>query len=837
MDVGAGNRMVASSTRTFRCCGSMGLAESNGASAVTVKSQAELDALDASVPIPIVPDDFLMHPTGDDVPWAGPCDPYPTPSVGGSTVIRCHGAAQPSQIEPFHSVAHNSASGPGYPPFNAMLPFVRSQDLQLPPVPAEWWPFEINLALALLESRPNPQIAHGTTHFLLPFVVTDALDPLDRIIYVSDCFLEVTGYTREEVLGQNCRFLQSPDGIVVPGAARQAVSSESAYILREKVRERRETEHSIINYKKSGEAFLNNISIVPIPWGPSPLPRFIFGFSNVYELGPPAIACRLGLDTPISLIAGPSSLVDEQSLNPASTVEWLDRAPVTPYQQGVSTVVQGVEPVHAVPVNKPKVNEDASPSSPRDLLSCLQSLENVDLTSLFAVTPSWASTVLENMRALVQVLSPKGIIVYASTAHEKLGYSSSDLIGKYMADFYHPSDVTVLMRELKHTESINLDLMLRLKQRSGQYAWYQSAGSVRTDHGRRWVTLTLIEQHVSHLSSSAFSDTHKRSTNHGIWVKLSTSGLILHIFGDPYKTLGLSANDLVGTTLQDLLKQRDAKAEFETLLGSARYGGVVSSTVILINGRGHRLETNIVLHPGALGDRARPYYFLAHCSILQPSARRKQKASWSEYRSHPYSAARSVASIANNKIVPASTVGDDGVNDDQDILGGLDADRCDPLPYEIHQLRAANRALHDELQGLLKRAKQRRRYQRHGGEQALGCANCHTKVSPEWRRGPSGIRNLCNRCGLRWAKMRRDLGGARPASNSLGGSPSVTTSTSAMSMWATLDMGTLAGRASPTNRLSSPSAGASPPYVTSARANIDTEKPVDFGFRIPRGNG
>ncbi|KAK6858948.1 PAS domain-containing protein [Apiospora arundinis] len=459
---------------------------------------------------------------------------------------------------------------------------------------------------------------------------------------------------------------------------RQAVSSESAYILREKVRERRETEHSIINYKKSGEAFLNNISIVPIPWGPSPLPRFIFGFSNVYELGPPAIACRLGLDTPISLIAEPSSLVNEQTLTTASTVERPNHAPVTPYQQGDSTVVQGVEPVHAVAVDKSEVNKEAGPSSPLDLLSCLQSLENVDLTSLFAVTSSWSSTVLENMRALVQVLSPKGMIVYASTAHEKLGYSS------------------------------------------------------------RWVTLTLLEQHVSHLSSSALSEAHERSTNHGIWVKLSTSGLILHIFGDPYVRLGLCANELVGTALQDLMKQRDAKAEFETLLGSARYGWVVSSTVILISRRGHRLETNIVLHPGALGDRTRPYYFLAHCSILQPSARRKQKALLSEHRSRPYSIARSVASIATNKAVPASTVGDNGVNDGQDILGGLDPDRCVPLPYEIHQLKAANRALHDELQSLLKRAKQRRRYQRHGDDQALGCANCHTKVSPSGGAGPVG---------------------------------------------------------------------------------------------------
>jgi hypothetical protein len=33
------------------------------------------------------------------------------------------------------------------------------------------------------------------------------------------------------------------------------------------------------------------------------------------------------------------------------------------------------------------------------------------------------------------------------------------------------------------------------------------------------------------------------------------------------------------------------------------------------------------------------------------------------------------------------------------------------------------------------------------------CANCHTNNTPEWRRGPSGQRDLCNSCGLRWAKQ------------------------------------------------------------------------------------
>ncbi|KAK7971387.1 hypothetical protein PG989_016403 [Apiospora arundinis] len=356
--------------------------------------------------------------------------------------------------------------------------------------------------------------------------------------------------------------------------------------------------------------------------------------------------------------------------------------------------------------------------------------------------------------------------------------------------------------------------MLRLKQRSGQYAWFQSAGSVRTDHGRRWVTLTLLEQHVSHLSSSTLSEAHERSTNHDIWVKLSTSGLILHTFGDPYVPLSLSANELVGTALQDLMKQCDAKTEFETQLISARYGGVMSSTVTLISRRGHRLETE-------------------HSSCNPP--RRKQKALLSEHRSRPYSIARSVASIATNKAAPTSAMGNDGVNDDQDILGGLDPDRCGPLPYEIHQLKAANRALHNELQSLLKRAKQRRRYQRRGGDQALGCANCHTKVSPSGGAGPAGSATCATGAGCAGPSYAATQA-ARPRQQQPGELTERRDVVEVRDEHAEeLGHGTAGGPLEPCQQTLLSEYSASSPHVTSAQASIDTGRPVDFRFQDIKG--
>ncbi|KAI9810554.1 MAG: blue light receptor [Thelocarpon impressellum] len=73
-----------------------------------------------------------------------------------------------------------------------------------------------------------------------------------------------------------------------------------------------------------------------------------------------------------------------------------------------------------------------------------------------------------------------------------------------------------------------------------------------------------------------------------------------------------------------------------------------------------------------------------------------------------------------------------------------------------------NRLLAEELQSLLSSKKKRKR-RKGAGQMQKDCANCHTSVTPEWRRGPSGSRDLCNSCGLRWAKQN---GRVSPRTNS-----------------------------------------------------------------------
>nr|AML79538.1 putative LOV domain-containing protein [Hedwigia ciliata] len=78
------------------------------------------------------------------------------------------------------------------------------------------------------------------------FVITDPRLPDNPIIFASDEFLELTEYTREEILGHNCRFLQGPD-----------TDPKTVQQIRDAIKETRDITVQLLNYTKSGKPFWN----------------------------------------------------------------------------------------------------------------------------------------------------------------------------------------------------------------------------------------------------------------------------------------------------------------------------------------------------------------------------------------------------------------------------------------------------------------------------------------------------------------------------------------------------------------------------------------------------
>nr|AML78840.1 putative LOV domain-containing protein [Chamaecyparis hodginsii] len=85
------------------------------------------------------------------------------------------------------------------------------------------------------------------------FVITDPRLPDNPIIFASDSFLELTEYTREEILGQNCRFLQGPE-----------TDQDTVQQIRDAIKDQREITVQLINYTKSGKKFWNLFHLQPM---------------------------------------------------------------------------------------------------------------------------------------------------------------------------------------------------------------------------------------------------------------------------------------------------------------------------------------------------------------------------------------------------------------------------------------------------------------------------------------------------------------------------------------------------------------------------------------------
>jgi PAS domain S-box-containing protein len=83
--------------------------------------------------------------------------------------------------------------------------------------------------------------------------ISDPDLPDNPLIYVNDAFERMTGYTPEDVLGTNCRFLQGED--TDPAAVQR---------IREAIEVDEPVSVELVNYRKDGEKFWNQLDIAPL---------------------------------------------------------------------------------------------------------------------------------------------------------------------------------------------------------------------------------------------------------------------------------------------------------------------------------------------------------------------------------------------------------------------------------------------------------------------------------------------------------------------------------------------------------------------------------------------
>lgn len=435
--------------------------------------------------------------------------------------------------------------------------------------------FDVLSIMARVATRPNPTLKLGPVDLSCSFLIVDVRRYDSPVVYASPGFMSLTGYTEQEVIGRNCRFLQSPDGSVVKGEERRFTSHSSVAQMKKAAAADKECQTCLINYKKDGTAFMNLVSIIPLPGGVRNTPdeadqvAYHIGFQIDLSVQPDAILRKLEdgsyvtdngnqqiFQSSISALPQPSRDRRLGSMTSPSVI---------PVSKSLRVLLANEKFIKSIPFTPMPTN---NPSQ-----SVLKSIPSDDdqLLSL---------TLLGSAPDFVHVLSLRGSFLYVAPSVKRvLGYAAEDLAGKAIADYCHPADLVPLMRELKESSSLpstdsgppavpkKVDLLYRIKSKDGAFVWVESRGRlhVESGKGRKAIILSGRVRPMPKLTwgsplrtgglavpaPTGKGDSTAYGKSREFWGIVNLDGTFLFVGASVKDLLGWSVAEVIGQRLED----------------------------------------------------------------------------------------------------------------------------------------------------------------------------------------------------------------------------------------------------------------------------------------------
>jgi PAS domain-containing protein len=421
------------------------------------------------------------------------------------------------------------------------------------------------------------------------FIVVDVRRHDSPIVYCSPSFCNLTGYTEPEVLGRNCRFLQSPGGVVPRGSTRKDTSQTSVAHLRKALSADKECQASLMNYRKDGSAFLNLVTAIPIAGG-------------VAGESPDEVVFHVGFQ--VDLTEQPNIIL--QKLRDGTYVA---DYPVRPRNKLSAPAVQpsgkkvSMTATALIPAPRMSSSLQKLVANPRFIASLpLASATTVPAPlSATAASPNHPLSLilLNHAPDFTHVVSLKGSFLYvAPSVTRVLGYDPAELVGRSLADLAHPEDVVPLERELKESSALpgpaaatedtpayttavhsgpprmqvaprTVDILFRARTKGGRYVWLECRGRLHVEpgKGRKAIVLSGRARAMGRVRWDEL--TSMRGEGAGFW-GLVGGGAVLGVGEAVGTLLGWVPDDLVGRRVGWLVDERDregVEGVFEELDG------------------------------------------------------------------------------------------------------------------------------------------------------------------------------------------------------------------------------------------------------------------------------
>ncbi|ORY32867.1 hypothetical protein BCR39DRAFT_492359 [Naematelia encephala] len=389
--------------------------------------------------------------------------------------------------------------------------------------------FDMIGVLARVHARKDPKTVLGPVDLSCSFVVVDVRRFDSPIVYASPTFSALTGYDLPQILGRNCRFLQSPEGEVAKGCKRKYTDNVAVAHLKRMLNAGKECQASLINYRRGGIPFINLVTVVPITWDSTDI---------VYHVG-----------FQVDLVEQPNAILRNMRDGTYSVNYTVSNPPQQALRPPGRDISASGLSNEVLEVMGPRVNA-AGFGQGED-----------------GGKMEWLKMVLEGADDFVHVLSLKGLFQYVSPSVRRvLEYDPEDLLNKNISDICHPSDIVPLMRELKDSTHAPSDgqtprmvnLVFRIRRKNSGYVWIECSGRLHVEpgKGRKAVILSGRARNVPTLTWDSVAKNGGLGEKE-FWAQVSYQGLILHATPAVSDLLGQPADDVVGQSIFSLVPGGD----------------------------------------------------------------------------------------------------------------------------------------------------------------------------------------------------------------------------------------------------------------------------------------
>ncbi|KAL5442887.1 hypothetical protein PMIN05_003881 [Paraphaeosphaeria minitans] len=345
----------------------------------------------------------------------------------------------------------------------------------------------------------------------------------------------------------------------------------------------------------------------------------------------------------------------------------------------------------------------------------------------FTKRRNWSQRVLEEVRDLLHILTPDGRILYASPSSKTLtGWEPQQLVGRFVGEFIHPDDSGIFVKEFNESIASGnpLRFFYRFRKTDDTWAIFEAHGHPHLSNdpstfappntmncrgffmmARPYPTknAALLDSFLEHkienerlmkrIAELKREEQEEMEAQEWHWQK-KADGLSSVT---PSETVGQTESVSVSVSAS-------AMAAYQAMPPPAK--PAVSNTALT---RQNLDEALAASKPDSINDKMARYEGATHLETIE-------MLTGLRYRDGERS-----QGISTGEHSPMLIRGDAGIQISLDRDGRTSSDKKKKLKIADEYV----------------------------------CTDCGTLDSPEWRKGPSGPKTLCNACGLRWAKKEK----------------------------------------------------------------------------------